>query len=86
MAVKWAWTREKPTEPGNYWYYGCVMGKEKRVYKFCEVWKNSNGSTLIMGGYFSHDFEPLDGHFVRAQLPEPPPEDSSQGGVGDDGQ
>jgi len=70
MTVKWAWTREHPTEPGRYWYYGYVHGRTdvKKEFYFVEVFEKFTQ----MRGNFDYDYYPLDGHFIRAQLPAPP--------------
>jgi hypothetical protein len=69
-----SWTKEKPNEPGFYWYYGHTRGHLDRDPEliFIKVKKIQNGVARVAGGIFLFDLEPLDGFFRPVDLPELP--------------
>jgi hypothetical protein len=68
------WTKEWPTEPGWYWFYGHMYGEEKCNYGVVEVRRITNGVTRIMNGQFMFQAEGHYGHFIPLELPAPPEE------------
>lgn len=72
------WTRDWPTEPGSYWFYGYRYGRVSCGYEkdreLCSVVvkKISNGVMLIESGSFMHREEPEDYFFKKAVSPDLP--------------
>jgi len=74
------WTKEWPTEPGRYWFFGWPFGHQWEIGgKFVEpelncvnVWKIANGIALVREGNFWDESEGGIGLFCKADLPELP--------------
>ena len=76
-----SWSKEKPTEPGTYLFYGDYVSLDRRNvlrprFHVCEVSKMRNGLAYVAGGQFLHD-----GHFYGVFRPmvETPPDLASFG-------
>lgn len=70
-----SWTREMPTTPGLYWFYGrrFVGGRsedEKDDYYLLRL--GPNPATALLDGHLLFEFSPLEGWFCPATLPPPP--------------
>ena len=74
------WTKEWPTEPGYYWFYGrrfrtIHLKQEANSTYFVEVFISSNKSPVyICSGNFLSKGEEAEGWWTRAELPDPPKE------------
>lgn len=56
------WTREKPTEPGWYWWHGAVQ-------TIVHIYKHRNGHLVVDWGEFESNLVDEDGQWAR--VPEP---------------
>lgn len=65
------WFAQQPTEPGFYWYYGRLCGKTDKEPELISI-QVMNKSLIFMRSGFLWDYEPLDGLFCRAIMPEAP--------------
>jgi hypothetical protein len=78
--MKTKWTKKWPTKPGRYWFYGWPYGHQWEIGgKFVEpelncvnVWKVSNGITLVREGNGWDESEGGIGLFCVVDLPELP--------------
>lgn len=75
------WTREWPTEPGRYWFYGYPYGKQKTEMglgdktpslHLVNADKTSNSMVYVMDGQFLFRDSKIIGMFCKAELPELP--------------
>ena len=71
------WTKEWPTEPGRYWFWGQVSrswtGKEcKPDYFLVKVRRCVNGVMYVTDGRFIYEAEGAKGVWCLAIVPEPP--------------
>ena len=68
------WTKQWPTEPGFYWFYGWPFRdrEHKPELHFVDVWKVINGITFVTQGFFLYKEEGADGYWMPAELPELP--------------
>jgi hypothetical protein len=69
------WTKEWPTKPGHYWFYGKRFEDMDPEMYLVKVWKLSDGFAYICESSFMYRSEGTDGWWMPAQLPEPPKED-----------
>ena len=67
------WTKEIPTEPGFYWFYGFRFknDKEQRLLP-ARVIQISNGTSTLIDGHFGYQSEFGDFQFIKANTPELP--------------
>lgn len=72
------WRRDRPTEPGTYWFYGSVRNEGIPNYRLVHVIKVANGIVMGMDHTPIEDYEPLDGYFLEAQMPTAPAEEWAQ--------
>lgn len=79
------WTKEWPSEPGKYWFYGYRYGRvsvgreQKKV--MCLVGVNKNGSGGLMyvaEGSFMYKNETECSLFTPAILPKPPEDNTDE--------
>ena len=63
------WTKEWPTEPGAYWFYGHYFGEEKLTIHLVKVKKISNGITYVANGHFMWKAERHEGAFLPVTYP-----------------
>ncbi len=73
------WTKEWPTEPGYYWFYGrrfrISRTEEPTEMSFVEVFLSANKTPVyICNGNFLYKREASEGWWTRAELPDPPKE------------
>ena len=70
------WTKQWPTEPGHYWFYGWRFRDRdhKPELNFVDVWKISNGIALVTKGHFLYKAEGGEGYWMPAETPAPPEE------------
>ncbi len=75
------WTREWPTEPGRYWFYGYPYGKQKTemglgdkkpFLSLVKVDKTTNSIMYVLDGQFFFRDSKIIGKFKKADLPELP--------------
>ena len=72
------WTRDWPTKPGRYWFYGYRHGRVScgydcdRVLLMVVVKKTGSGVVCIAEGHFLYKQEVEDAQFTDAILPELP--------------
>jgi len=74
------WTKELPTEPGWYWFYGHKYGDEHKEYGIVKVFEISNGVAHTIDGQFMFMSDGHDGHFAKVEPPSkplPPPEEGN---------
>lgn len=76
--VEHGWTRDWPTEPGNYWFYGTAPGS---VYLGEEGLRFATAKVIaghlivfIQGGVYSPSPIGPNGYWMPARAPEPPAE------------
>lgn len=70
------WSREWPTEPGDYWFYGwtheCAKGNPRMgLAQVCQI---ANGLAHIVRGALAYESDGAEGFWTRATLPDPPTE------------
>ena len=64
------WTKEWPTEPGWYWFYGHLYGEDRdSEYGIVRVYEISNGVMRTIDGQFMYEADGHDGIFTKAILP-----------------
>jgi len=75
------WTKDWPTEEGDYWFYGWRFGDMNRntgkqdppEFSHVEVRRNGSGQLmLITRGHFFYKAEGAIGVFLKIDLPTPP--------------
>ncbi len=72
------WTKDWPTEPGYYWFYGWCFRQwgETRdrppEWHFVKVRRTANSLALITDGHFLHKAEGGEGRWIPANMPKPP--------------
>lgn len=72
------WSKEFPTEEGDYWFYGYRYGriscgtKCEPEWMRVEVHKSASGLLYIAEGQFMYKSEVEDAHFMKIEYPEPP--------------
>lgn len=70
------WTKEWPTCPGYYWFYGWCFGDRDRAAKhhYVKVRKIANGVSYVADGHFLYKAEGGDGYWSPAITPVLPDE------------
>jgi hypothetical protein len=71
------WTKEWPTEPGWYWFYGIKFQmvkdyKDRTDLHPIKVRKIANGVAHIAGSHFLYKAEGADGWWAKMDLPDLP--------------
>jgi hypothetical protein len=71
------WTKEWPTKPGHYWFYGYRFGnddgKEEKKFYLVEVWLCGKKDLAHVGnGHFWYVSEGHDGLWQPVKFPIPP--------------
>ncbi len=68
------WTKEIPTEPGFYWFYGVRFESNRGEPRLlpARVIQVSNGTSTLIDGHFSYQSEFGDFQFIKAITPELP--------------
>jgi len=72
------WTRDWPTEPGLYWFYGFRYGhisvgiEKERELLLVRVNKTQTGVMCVAEGHFMYKSEPEDARFIKVLLPKFP--------------
>jgi hypothetical protein len=66
------WTKEKPTEPGRYWYYGKLSPGDHQP-DYYPVWYRGVGRQMLrlVNGRMDYEWD-LDGFYHPAEVPAPP--------------
>lgn len=70
------WFNYPPDVPGFYWYYGHMCGQTDKAPELApvQVVQVLDMKLTLMRSHLLSDYEPLDGIFCRAILPEAPME------------
>lgn len=70
------WTKEWPTCPGYYWFYGwCFRGRHRKPeLHYVKVRRIANGLALVTNGHFLYKAEGGDGYWSPAITPALPEE------------
>jgi len=70
------WSKEFPTEPGDYWFYGYRFGKTKEakpIWVRVQVWEDGYGRPMYVAeGSFMYKSEVENAHFTKIEFPNPP--------------
>lgn len=66
------WTKDLPTAPGWYWFYGTKSGAARADFASVRVFKIANGVGRVIDGSFLFAGEDYVGVYSPAALPEPP--------------
>ena len=81
IAREWAktsgWTRDSPTNPGTYWFYGVVLGEygDRKCLHIADVWYGEGGKFIdIRGMNYRTPTESFTGFWLRIPTPELPKE------------
>ena len=71
------WSKEWPTEPGWYWFYGDPFNKAKHWIRLntVKIVQTSKSIALICNGNFMYKQEASDGFWTPIIIPELPKED-----------
>ena len=82
MTRKTKWSKEWPTRPGIYWFYGSILGRLPvlcvvEVSSFSEVLFISSIPTLAPDLIFTEESSEVKGVWTKAPLPELPKEFSN---------
>ena len=71
-----SWTKDWPTEPGYYWFYGWCFRERHRSPEthLVEVWRTATPGVVsyVTEGHFLYKEEGADGYWMPARVPEPP--------------
>jgi hypothetical protein len=86
MTKTWTWTKEWPTKPGWYWFYGWPYGRVELFDEGIEpelnvvnVWKVANGLAYIRNGNFWYKEDKPVGLFCPMDVPELPSKETMEG-------
>lgn len=67
------WTKEWPTTPGFYWFFGPKYSRDKRTTThLVEVWPSKPKPTYVLDGNFLYQEDGGKGLWAPAEIPKPP--------------